>query len=88
MTDALLTDVCSCFPDIKKIQDDPSAHYWLKQTLATAIQQDSMDVAIDASVRALLLLATVPLAGERRPPAENVEELQPNEISRREPNSA
>ena len=55
MTDVLLTDVCSCFPDIRKIRDDPSAHYWLKQTLATAIQQDSVDVAIDAQILADVL---------------------------------
>ncbi len=48
MTEALLTDVCSCFPDIRKILDDPSVHDWLKQSLATAIQQDSVDAAIDA----------------------------------------
>ena len=55
MTDVLLTDDCSCFPDIRKIRDDPSAHYWLKQTLATAIQQYSVDVAIDAQILADVL---------------------------------
>ena len=55
MTDAPLTDVCSCFPDIRKIWDDLSAHSWLKQTLATAIQQDSVDVAIDAQILADVL---------------------------------
>jgi len=55
MTEALPTDVCSCFPDIRKILDDPSAHFWLKQSLATAIQADSVDVAIDAQTLADVL---------------------------------
>ena len=46
--------LCPCFPEIQEILNDPSAHNWLKETLAAAIRLDPIDVTNDA-----IYLATV-----------------------------
>lgn len=41
--------------EIRKICDDPSLSYWLKNALRTALERDPVDAANDAGLLALVL---------------------------------
>lgn len=42
-------------PDVESILNDPSASFWLKDALRSALQRDPVDAARDAEVLAAVL---------------------------------
>jgi len=54
--------------EINRTLNDPTASYWLKETILAAMKRDPVDAAKDAEVLSLLLnsRATAMLRGDRR----------------------